>query len=116
MKNINTEGEISVLVFGGRVSHAVLKTNHGDDFRIQRQYGGQYTSIRTPSAEILNLANRTIAACSELPRYARVDMIRNDATNTLSISELELVEPGLFFDYEPTAGMAFARTILDQNV
>ena len=116
MKNINAEGEISVLVFGGRVSHAVLKRSHANDFRIQREYGGQYTLVKTPSTEILNLAKVAISACPELPKYARVDLVRNDATGILSISELELVEPGLFLDYEPTAGMAFARAILDQNV
>ena len=113
MKNINAEGEISVVVFGGRVSHAVLKTIHADEFRVQFEFGGQYTLIETLSAEILNLAERTIAACPELPRYARVDMVRNDTTGILSISELELIEPELFLNYERTAGIAFARAILD---
>lgn len=115
MKNVNSEGEISVIVFGGKVSHAVRKIARADDFRVQEGYGGQYNRIETPSVEMIDLAEGTIAACPELPTYARVDMVRNNYTDVLSIGELELIEPGLFLDYESTAGITFARAILDGN-
>lgn len=116
MRTVNNEGEISVVVFDGKVSHAVRKIARADDFRVQDDFGGQYNGIENPSDEILDLARATLEACSELPTYARVDMVRNDVTGVLSISELELIEPELFLDYEPNAGIAFARAILNLNL
>lgn len=113
MSNVLHEGEISVLVFNGKVSHAVRKIARQDDFRVQSEYGGTCSPIECLSSEILSLTQATIAACPETPVYARIDMVRNDQTNLLSIMELELIEPGLFLYHAPDKGLVFAHAILE---
>ncbi len=110
--NIYNEGEISVLVFNGEVSHAVVKIVHPDDYRVQPKYGGTYTTLEHLSPEILTLVRATLAACPEMPVYGRVDMLRNDTTGVLSVIELELIEPGLYLDHAIDGDMPFERAIL----
>lgn len=113
ISNVLHEGEISVIVFNGKVNHAVRKVARQDDFRVQSEYGGTYSVIEYLSPEILSLAQTTIAACPEMPIYARIDMIRNDKTNILSIMELELIEPFLFLNHSSDKGLVFARAIVE---
>ena len=40
MDSIVTEGEWSLIFFGGEFSHAVLKTPSSGDFRVQNDFGG----------------------------------------------------------------------------
>src|SRR5690606_7608107 len=40
LPSIESEGELSLLFFGGRFSHAVRKRPKAGEFRIQSQYGG----------------------------------------------------------------------------
>ena len=115
MSSISHEGEISVLVFNGKVSHAVRKIPHQDDFRVQNEYGGVSSPVEPIPPEILSLVQITMVACPEQPIYARIDMVRNDKTNVLSIMELELIEPGLFLHYAPDKGHAFAQAILQHR-
>src|SRR3546814_15264721 len=46
LPSIETEGETSLLFFGGRLSHVVNKRPVAGDFRIQVQFGGLYTADR----------------------------------------------------------------------
>jgi hypothetical protein len=109
--NIYNEGEISVLVFGGKVSHAVVKRVDPEDYRVQAKHGGQYFTLKDRPPELLTLVNAALTACPEAPIYARVDILRNNA-GILSITELEVIEPGLYLDHAPDGGEAFARAIL----
>src|SRR3546814_10368510 len=47
LPSIETEGETSLLFFGGRLSHVVNKRPVAGDFRIQVQFGGLYTALPT---------------------------------------------------------------------
>ncbi|KAK0360124.1 hypothetical protein LTR94_028541, partial [Friedmanniomyces endolithicus] len=76
LPSIQTEGETSLLFFGGRFSHAVNKRPVGGDFRIQVQFGGQYAPVQ-PDADALALADRVLAAIDEPLLYARIDMARD---------------------------------------
>ncbi|CAF0975544.1 unnamed protein product [Rotaria sordida] len=112
MSNVVREGELSVLMFDGQLSHAVRKIASPADYRVQSEYGGITSTVDQPSAEMLELAHASLAICPETPTYARVDMIRNHLTGRLNIMELELIEPDLFLRYAVDGGMAFARAIL----
>ncbi|CAF2079241.1 unnamed protein product [Rotaria magnacalcarata] len=112
MSDVIREGEISVLMFAGRLSHAVRKCPSPDDYRVQHEYGGIATVIDQPSAEIIELAHASLAICPETPIYARIDMIHNHLNRRWCISELELIEPDLFLNEAPDGGLTFARTIM----
>ncbi|UJR13117.1 hypothetical protein I4U23_000141 [Adineta vaga] len=112
MTNISHEGEISVIIFDGQISHVVKKTVHQNDFRVQTKYGGTCVTLDNISSEIQILVDITLKACPEMPIYARIDILRNNITNKLCVVELELIEPGFFLDNSSDGGMAFAKTIL----
>ncbi|GAA0203259.1 glutathione synthase/RimK-type ligase-like ATP-grasp enzyme [Brevundimonas nasdae] len=114
LKSIETEGETSLLFFGGRLSHAVNKRPVPGDFRIQMQFGGLYTAV-TPDAEALALAEQVLAAIDEPLLYARIDMARDDAGRWV-LMEAELIEPDFYLDYDPANGAGFARAVAQQGV
>jgi hypothetical protein len=45
MPQVVAEGEYSLFYFGGRYSHAVLKTPRREDFRVQEEHGGVIQAI-----------------------------------------------------------------------
>lgn len=110
---IETEGELSLLFFGGRFSHAVRKTPVGGDFRIQSQYGGDYAPEPAPPAEALVLAERTLKAVAEPLLYARIDMVRG-ADGGWLLMEAELIEPDFYLACAPDRGAGFARAVKER--
>jgi len=107
--SIMETGEDSLMVFGGRYSHAVRKRAKPGDFRVQDDHGGT-VGPHQPTREQIELAERAIAACDPVPAYGRVDMIR-DSTGRHAIMELELIEPELWLRFHPPAAEALARAI-----
>ena len=97
MPEIQEQGEISLLFFGGKFSHAVLKRPSAGEFRVQSQFGGNYTALEV-SDELIATAHKIIAAFGGELIYARVDGIISDGKFLLM--ELELIEPDLYFDYD----------------
>ncbi|MFN6982126.1 MAG: RimK family alpha-L-glutamate ligase [Brevundimonas sp.] len=112
LKSIETEGETSLLFFGGRFSHAVNKRPVPGDFRIQVQFGGLYAAV-TPDAEALALARQVLAAVEEPLLYARIDLARDD-TGAWVLMEAELIEPDFYLDHDPAAGAGFARAVSER--
>lgn len=87
------DGERSQIFFGGRYSHAVIKTPAAGDFRVQKIYGGTVGRYEPSAAEkewaldvLLNIPYKT--------EYARVDYLQSDGKCLLM--ELELIESELF--------------------
>ncbi|WP_425981859.1 ATP-grasp domain-containing protein [Brevundimonas sp. TWP1-2-1b1] len=109
LKSIETEGETSLLFFGGRFSHAVNKRPVPGDFRIQMQFGGLYTTV-TPDAEAMALAQHVLAAIDEPLLYARIDLARDDA-GAWVLMEAELIEPDFYLDHDPANGAGFAEAV-----
>ena len=109
LKSIETEGETSLLFFGGRFSHAVNKRPVAGDFRIQVQFGGLYTAV-TPDAAARALAEQVLAAIDEPLLYARIDMARDDAGRWV-LMEAELIEPDFYLDHDPANGAGFAEAV-----
>ncbi|CAF0856981.1 unnamed protein product [Adineta steineri] len=112
MSSVVQEGEMSVFVFNGKVSHAVKSNTQLDDYRVQFEHGGVTTALKEISTEMLELVHAAIAACPEIPVYARIDIIRNLTTGHLCIIEIELIEPNLFLEHALDGGTAFVRAIL----
>ncbi|MBB5772227.1 glutathione synthase/RimK-type ligase-like ATP-grasp enzyme [Brevundimonas vesicularis] len=109
LKSIETEGETSLLFFGGRFSHAVNKRPVAGDFRIQVQFGGLYRAV-TPDAAAMALAEQVLAAIGEPLLYARIDMARDDAGQWV-LMEAELIEPDFYLDHDPANGAGFAEAV-----
>lgn len=105
---VSGEGELSVFYFAGRFSHAVAKVATGGDFRVQVQFGGATTRIE-PWPGALEVAEAVLAGVPPLA-YARVDMIRG-LDGTLQLMELEAIEPDLFLEYAPEAGVRFGAAV-----
>ena len=104
-----TAGEWSLMLFGGKFSHAVLKTPAAGDFRVQPHLGGIDTAAVPPKGAI-ELATAALAAAPLPALYARVDLIAA-ANGALKIMELELIEPALFLHHSPDKGAGFASAV-----
>jgi len=107
--NIVEKGEISMMVFNGIFTHAVLKKAKKGDFRVQDDFGGSVHQY-TPSKSEIDFVVKTVKACKELPIYARVDIF-TDNNGELALSELELIEPELWFRLHPEAAHILAKEI-----
>jgi glutathione synthase/RimK-type ligase-like ATP-grasp enzyme len=115
LPSIETEGETSLLFFGGRLSHVVNKRPVNGDFRIQVQFGGQYVALPEPPAGALALAETTLKAIGEELLYARIDMA-TASDGSWRLMEAELIEPDFYLGSAPDGGRSFAdavRAILD---
>ena len=110
-KNILSSGEIAVMIFGGEYSHSVLKKAKKGDFRVQDDFGGS-VEIINPSLEIIELAEKTVKSLKTMPLYARVDIIFDNGSNPV-ISELELIEPELWFRFKEESAYKLAEIVKD---
>ena len=110
-KNILSTGEIAVMLFGGEYSHSVLKKAKKGDFRVQDDFGGSVEKIN-PSLEIIELAEKTVKSLKTMPIYARVDIILDNDSNPV-ISELELIEPELWFRFKEESAYKLAEIVKD---
>jgi len=110
LPSIETEGETSLLFFGGRLSHVVNKRPVSGEFRIQVQFGGQNVALPEAPAGALALAERTLAAIDEDLLYARIDMAR-DADGGWLLMEAELIEPDFYLGSAPEGGKRFAAAV-----
>lgn len=110
LATIETEGETSLLFFGGRLSHVVNKRPVDGDFRIQVQFGGRYTPLAAPPPGALALAERVLAAIDEDLLYARIDMAP-DGTGGWLLMEAELIEPDFYLAHDPSGGAGFAQAV-----
>jgi len=108
--NVISQGEVAFILFGGKFSHAMLKKAKQGDFRVHEDFGGS-VQVYLPSDDEINFAEHTVAVCDQLPAYARVDAMW-DNKNNLCVSELELIEPELWFRFYPQAAELFADALL----
>ncbi|CAN5345252.1 ATP-grasp domain protein [soil metagenome] len=113
LATIETEGETSLLFFGGRFSHAVNKRPVPGDFRIQVQYGGIYRTLEAQPEAAMALARTVLATIDEPLLYARIDMAP-DAEGTWLLMEAELIEPDFYLGNDPTAGAGFAQAVRER--
>lgn len=104
------EGEISLVFLGGVFSHAVRKRASPGEFRVHEEYGGT-VEREEPGAALVRDAARAIAAAPlrEPPLYARVDGVV--ANGALIVTELELIEPKLYFGWSEEAAEALTAQL-----
>jgi glutathione synthase/RimK-type ligase-like ATP-grasp enzyme len=110
---IETEGEYSLFLFGGKLAHAMQK---------RPAPGSWYANVAdpiftaiTPNTECLDLARATIAAAPKDLLYARVDAVRG-LNGRLALIELEAIEPYLFLSFAPAAADFLADALAERLV
>jgi glutathione synthase/RimK-type ligase-like ATP-grasp enzyme len=91
---IEQEGEWSMIFFGGKFSHHLLKVAKPGDFRVQHVYGGSIHKPALPE-NLLEQAEAIVKQFAPDSLYARVDGVQ--VNGDLWLMELELIEPYLFF-------------------
>lgn len=114
---VTEEGELSLLYFGGRFSHALIKRPKAGDYRTQGQHGAVETGIDAPKGA-LEAAEAVLAKADGTPlTYARVDLVRGSDGNWL-LMELELIEPWLYLALDRQGGKhganLFAQAVLER--
>jgi glutathione synthase/RimK-type ligase-like ATP-grasp enzyme len=112
MPEIEIEGELSLLFFGGVLSHAVRKRPAPNDYRVQSEFGGSIEVI-APDDAIVAAAKRALAAVDKLGyeggSYARIDGVMS--AGRFLIMEIEMIEPALYFQGDTAAARRFAEVI-----
>jgi len=115
VESVRTVGEASVYVFDGRATSQVDKVPGGEEIRVHELYGGG-SHVGVLSAETAALAQRAMAVASERVgidlAYGRVDMMRH--VGRLVVSEIELIEPGLYLDVIPGNAEPFADLVAER--
>lgn len=110
--NIMKKGEISFMVIGGKFTHAVLKKGKAGDFRVQDDFGGTLHEYH-PSNEEIRFSEEVVQAYEPLPAYARVDAMWDNNGN-LAVSEVEMIEPELWFRRNENAAQKLAEVIAER--
>ena len=108
VESIRTEGEASVYVLDGRVGQRFDKRPGEGDVRVNEEFGGSVRPVAT--GDVADLVARAHDAMGERfgrpIDYLRVDLLRWDGDWV--VSELELIEPGLYLDVSPANAEPFA--------
>lgn len=104
------EGEVSVVVVDGEVSHAVRKVPTAGEVRTQVEFGARYQEEEL-DRDTARLAAWVVEATGLDLLYARVDLLR-DVDGQWLLSELEVVEPALLFAWAPGSAARFADALL----
>jgi glutathione synthase/RimK-type ligase-like ATP-grasp enzyme len=106
--SVLSEGETSLIYFGGEFSHAVRKIPAAGDYRVQNHYGGRVVA-HAPTADEFAVGSAALACTPSSTTYARVDLVR--VGNQPSVMELEVIEPELFLGHDDAAPVRFAAAI-----
>tara|TARA_B100000575_G_scaffold294516_1_gene310982 strand:- start:14394 stop:15314 length:921 start_codon:yes stop_codon:yes gene_type:complete len=109
LPSVTNFGELSLMVLGGKCTHAVQKRVKEGDFRVQDDFGGTVHHF-TLTADLIEFAEMVIKLIQPQPLYGRVDILRND-TDQWMVSELELIEPELWFRTAPNKVKYLAMAI-----
>lgn len=109
LARVETEGEVSAIFIDREVTHTVRKRPVPGDYRVQDDFGASDGPVTFAEAD-LALARRAVDAIEGDLVYARTDFLRDDE-GSLRLTELELVEPSLFFRHAPHAADALAEAV-----
>ena len=111
--SIHTHGEVSVFLIDGVPVCQVVKVPVGEEVRVHEEYGGSSTVVPLDPACV----DVALAADAEATRrfgrpldYGRVDLLWWD--EQWVVSELELIEPGLYLEVAPENADPFADLVV----
>ena len=105
---INLNGEASLLYYGGKFSHSVIKNVKRGDIRAHPDHGAE-VSLYEPSEEEIEVGHRVLDVIEYQTEYARLDMIPSE--NGPIVIEIELIDPMMFFNHQPKTAENYANHI-----
>lgn len=108
-KSVETFGELSLLFFGGELSHSVRKIPVPGDYRVQDDHGATDEPFE-PEPTFVALGRDILSRMDVEPLYARIDFLTAD-DGTRRVNELELIEPSLFFRHSDAAPELFVQAL-----
>jgi len=119
LPEIRTNGEWSLVYFGGEYSHGIHKLPASGQIMVHAERGGSLRFAEPPSV-VRQLGDRAavVVPCAfanrggsfcRMPLYLRIDVIETAAGGLLS--ECEGVEPELFFRARPGSAARFAKLV-----
>ncbi len=117
VESVRTRGEVSVFVLAGQVISQVDKLPAGDEVRVHEEFGGASRPVPIDPS----IASVALSANDWLTQrfgreldYVRVDLL--SYADEWVVSELELIEPGLYLDVLPANAEPFAELIAGRLV
>lgn len=116
LSRVATDGELSVVVIGGEVSHVVAKVPAAGSMLAHSHQGARYERVDPTTgagAEPAALARWVVEATGQAEQllFARVDLVPAD-DGTWQLGELELTEPDLYLGQDPAAAGRLADALL----
>jgi glutathione synthase/RimK-type ligase-like ATP-grasp enzyme len=105
---IQSGGELSLIFFNKKFSHAIQKTAKAGEFRIHEEHGGSRRAY-TPTAEVLKFASDVVSHITDDMLFCRVDLVQSG--KKIYLIELEILDPMLFLGMDPGAPARFADAI-----
>lgn len=109
INDIEKSGEISLIMIGGNYTHSVRNIAKAGDFRVQDDHGGIVKKHIATNQEI-SFAKKCLEKVPFQITYARVD-IMYDNNGKITLGELELIEPELWFRNNKSAADKLAYEI-----
>lgn len=121
LASVTKRGEWSAIFVDGQITHCVRKIPVAGDYRVQDDFGARdepYTptpSERAAAEHAMSVVQRADSPCPGVGGapllYGRADFLWADDGSCL-LTELELVEPSLFFRHAPEASETLANALL----
>lgn len=112
VESVRTRGETSVFVLDGRAVSQVDKLPGAGEIRVHEFHGGNSRPVELDT-EAASVAVRAMAEVADVLGttldYGRVDLMEYDGR--LVVSEVELIEPGLYLDVFPGNAEPFADLV-----
>ncbi len=104
-----SNGEISMVFFGGKYSHSVVKIPVKGEFRTNSAYRSDVKRTY-PSEDLITQGLKALSYLPSIPLYGRVDGVLDEDRGFI-LMELELNEPGLYLNYAPEMATLWADKI-----
>lgn len=115
VESVRTAGESSVFVIDGRAAGQVDKWPGGDEVRVHEHRGGVSRPVpldEERAATALAAYGWVAQRFGHAPDYLRVDLLAWQGR--WAVSELELIEPGLYLDVQPSNAVPFVDLVVDR--
>lgn len=111
MSEITTEGEWSNIFFSNGYSYSILKVPQKGDYRVQRDYGGNYYNLK-PHSIVYESAKKIADFYMDKCLYVRVDGVLSN--ERFYVMEVEMIEPDLYMNIAPEAKEPFVDAIMQK--
>jgi glutathione synthase/RimK-type ligase-like ATP-grasp enzyme len=108
LQEIIQNGEASLIYYGGEFSHSVIKYVKTGDFRAHPGWGAEVLLYDALPEEV-EVGHKVLDVVGYPTEYARLDMM--PSKDGPMVIEVELIDPMMFFDHQPSTVESYADHI-----